>query len=74
MVIMLHGGGGTGRAAATETGWAVKADQAGFLAVFPEALARDPAKPSSFAGNPQLWNDGSDRFYSGQKAPDESPS
>ena len=48
-----------------------KADQAGFLAVFPEALARDPAKPSSFAGNPQLWNDGSDRFYSGQKAPDD---
>lgn len=71
VVIMLHGGGGTGRAAATETGWGAKADQAGFLAVFPEALARDPAKPSSFAGNPQLWNDGSDRFYSGQKAPDD---
>ena len=71
VIIMLHGGGGTGRAAATETGWGAKADQAGFLAVFPEALARDPAKPSSFAANPQLWNDGSDRFYSGQKAPDD---
>jgi polyhydroxybutyrate depolymerase len=71
VVIMLHGGGGTGRAAATETGWGAKADQAGFLAVFPEAVARDPAKPSSFAANPQLWNDGSDRFYSGQKAPDD---
>ena len=67
VVIMLHGGGGTGRAAATETGWGAKADQAGFLAVFPEALARDPAKPSSFAGNPQLWNDGSDRFYPARK-------
>jgi poly(3-hydroxybutyrate) depolymerase len=53
-VIMLHGGGGTGRAAATETGWDEKADQAVFLAVFPEALARDPAKPSSFAANPQV--------------------
>ncbi len=71
VVVMLHGGGGTGRAAATETGWGMKADQVGFLAVFPEALARDPAKPSSFAANPQLWNDGSDRFYSGQKAPDD---
>ena len=71
VVVMLHGGGGTGRAAATETGWGAKADQAGFLAVFPEALARDPAKPSSFAGNPQLWNDGSERFYTGQKAPDD---
>ena len=36
----------------------------------PNALARDPSRPSSFAGNPQLWNDGSDRFYPGQKAPD----
>ena len=52
VVIMLHGGGGTGRAAATETGWNAQADQAVFLAVFPEALARDPAKRSSFAGNP----------------------
>jgi polyhydroxybutyrate depolymerase len=71
VVVMLHGGGGTSKAAATETGWGAKADKEGFLAVFPDALARDPAKTGSFARNPQLWNDGSDRFYPGQKAPDD---
>jgi len=71
LVIMLHGGGGTGRAAAYETGWATKADEAGFLAVFPDAVPRDPTKPASFAANPQLWNDGSDRFYEGQEQVDD---
>ncbi|MBI3374321.1 MAG: hypothetical protein HY017_21565 [Betaproteobacteria bacterium] len=71
VVIMLHGGGGTARAAMWETGWALKSEQEGFLAVFPNAMAADPARPSSFAGNPQLWNDGSDRFYPGQSAPDD---
>ena len=71
VVIMLHGGGGTSQGAAAETGWDRKADQENFLAVFPNALARDPVKPGSFGRNPQLWNDGSDRFYPGQKAPDD---
>jgi polyhydroxybutyrate depolymerase len=71
LVIMLHGGGGTAKAAMWETGWAEKADQAGFLAVFPNALPPDPSRPGHFARNPQLWNDGSDRFYPGQKSPDD---
>ncbi len=71
VVIMLHGGGGTGNAAAAETGWGAKADEAGFIAVFPEAMPPDPTKPSRFIRNPQLWNDGSDRFYPGQNAPDD---
>jgi polyhydroxybutyrate depolymerase len=71
VVVMLHGGGGTGKAAAEETSWGAKADTEGFLAVFPDALARDPAKRSSFARNPQLWNDGSDRFYADQNAVDD---
>lgn len=71
LVIMLHGGGGTARSAMWETEWAEKADEEGFLAVFPNAMARDPAQRSSFARNPQLWSDGSDRFHPGQKAPDD---
>jgi polyhydroxybutyrate depolymerase len=71
LVVMLHGGGGTARAALWETEWAVAAEREGFLVAFPNARARDPSQPSSFAGNPQLWNDGSDRFYPGQKAPDD---
>jgi len=71
VVVMLHGGGGTGKAAATETGWDSKADEVGFLAVFPEAMPPDPTKRSHFSRNPQLWNDGSDRFYPGQNAVDD---
>ncbi|MFA6929275.1 MAG: carboxylesterase family protein [Lentisphaeria bacterium] len=71
VVVMLHGGGGTSKAAAEKTGWGAMADKEGFLAVFPDALSRDPSKPSHFSRNPQLWNDGSGRFYSGQKAPDD---
>jgi polyhydroxybutyrate depolymerase len=71
LVIMLHGGGGNAKAAMWETGWTEKADNAGFLVVFPNAMALDPSRQSSFARNPQLWNDGSDRFYLGQKDPDD---
>lgn len=71
VVVMLHGGGGTSKAAAFETGWGAKADEACFLAVFPDAMSRDPSQPSNFARNPQLWNDASDRFYPGQNPPDD---
>lgn len=71
LVIMLHGGGGSARAAMVETGWREKADEAGFLAVFPNAMPPDPSRPGSFTRNPQLWNDGSDRFYPGQAAVDD---
>lgn len=71
LVIMLHGGGGTAKAASWETEWAVKAEKEGFLVIFPNAMARDPTRRSSFARNPQLWNDGSDRFYPSQHAPDD---
>lgn len=71
LVVMLHGGGGTAKAAMWETGWTEKADNAGFLAVFPNAMPQDASQRSSFAKNPQLWNDGSDRFYPSQKAPDD---
>jgi len=61
VVIMFHGGGGKARGAMEETGWSAKADKENFLAVYPEGLARDPARHSSFVGNPQSWNDGSQR-------------
>jgi polyhydroxybutyrate depolymerase len=71
VVVMLHGGGGTGKAAATETGWGAKADEAQFVAVFPDAMPPNPTKPSSFGRNPQLWNDASERFYAGQNKVDD---
>lgn len=71
VVVMLHGGGGTSRAAAYETGWNAKADKTGFIVVYPDALARDPARKSHFSKNPQLWNDGSARLQPNQKPTDD---
>jgi polyhydroxybutyrate depolymerase len=61
VIIMFHGGGGTGQVAMKETGWDKKADQEGFLAVFPDGSRPDPSKRARFRGNPQTWNDGSRR-------------
>ncbi len=71
VVIMFHGGGGTARNTMEQTGWTDKADQAGFLAVFPEGSAPDPTKPGNFRTNPQTWNDGSGRFHAGEKNIDD---
>jgi polyhydroxybutyrate depolymerase len=59
VVIMFHGGGGKAKGAMRETGWADKADQEGFLAVFPEGTRRNPHLQPRFVGNAQTWNDGS---------------
>lgn len=71
LVIMLHGGGGTARAAEWETAWAAKAEKEGFYVAFPNAMNRYPQKRSNFAANPQLWNDGSERFYPNQSHVDD---
>ncbi|MDP3509690.1 MAG: PHB depolymerase family esterase [Candidatus Melainabacteria bacterium] len=71
LVLMLHGGGGTGRAAIWETGWADKAESEGLVVAFPNAMPPDATLASHFSRNPQLWNDGSGRFFSEQKAVDD---
>jgi polyhydroxybutyrate depolymerase len=59
LVVMLHGGGGTAKTAATATRLSEKADQAGFFAVYPQALPRDTVRPVTFLRNPTFWNVGS---------------
>jgi polyhydroxybutyrate depolymerase len=59
-VLMLPGMGATARWTLTETGWADKADQEGFLAVVPEGMPLDPSRPAHFWTNPLLWNAGGD--------------
>jgi polyhydroxybutyrate depolymerase len=58
LVFVFHGAGGTGELAAEITGWHHKADVEGFIAVFPDGLAKDPSRPQSFMRNPQFWNAG----------------
>jgi len=61
VVVMLHGAGGDGPGAERETGWDRKADEEEFIAVFPTALAGNPARTPSFLLNPRYWDDGSGR-------------
>jgi len=61
VVLMFHGGGSRAKDAMQDTGWAVKADREGFIAVFPEGTSPDPSHPTSFFKNPQTWNDGSEQ-------------
>jgi polyhydroxybutyrate depolymerase len=71
VVIVLHGEGGTAEGAMYETGWTHQADRSGFLAVFPEGTAPNSSEPPRFLGNPQTWNDGSGRFFSGENQVDD---
>ncbi len=48
-----------------------KGAEKGFLAVFPEGTARDPAHPPEFRRNPQTWNDGSGRGHVAKAAVDD---
>ncbi|MDP3795339.1 MAG: PHB depolymerase family esterase [bacterium] len=47
LVAVFHGGGGSGEKIAAQTGFAAKADQEGFIAVFPDGVRHN-------------WNDGRD--------------
>jgi len=58
LVVMLDGRGGTPWTAMKSTGWSAKADQEGFVVVYPEATRMDPSGPLHFLSNPQMWNAG----------------
>lgn len=58
LVLLLHGGGGSGTAALEKDGWATKADQEGFLVVAPEGLGARPTVTPNFKTNPAIWNSG----------------
>jgi poly(3-hydroxybutyrate) depolymerase/predicted RNA methylase len=72
LVVMLHGAGGTAEIAMESAGWTKKADQEGFIVVFPEALRPNSSKPASFLRNTSMWNDGSGRGYAGEQNVDDS--
>lgn len=58
LVIFLHGAGGNSEGAARHNGWLEKADQEGFIAVFPQGAPLDPKREGHFFTNPNIWNDG----------------
>ena len=64
VVVMLHGLGGTGEGVIQETGWDKKADQEGFLVVFPDGILVNQEAEPNLLTNPQIWNDGSKRGQS----------
>lgn len=71
VVFMLHGAGGSGAGADSETGWTSKSDREGFIAVFPDGTPPRPSLPARFLLNPRLWNDGSGRGAAGKENIDD---
>lgn len=57
IVFFFHGAGGTAQQSSRTYGWAEKADEEKFFAVFPEGLPVRPDKPGSFLLNPHIWRD-----------------
>jgi polyhydroxybutyrate depolymerase len=62
VVILLHGTGGTIRWTQEEARFHRFAERADFVAVIPQGLTPDPAKPHKFIDNPPMWNVGSQLF------------
>jgi polyhydroxybutyrate depolymerase len=58
LVMLLHGGGGSGTHALEKDGWAAKADAGRFVVVAPDGLPAAPKLPASFRTNPIVWNSG----------------
>ena len=54
-VFMLGGVGSTASSEASEFGWAQKAEQEGFLAVFPEPVVTQPDLPADRKNNLTFW-------------------
>lgn len=71
VVFMLHGAGGTAEIAARATRFDVLADREGIIAVYPEAVRREPDRPARFLTNPPIWNDGSGRGFAGRQNVDD---
>lgn len=71
VVFMLHGAGGSGAGADSETGWTSKSDREGFIVVFPDGTPPRPSLPARFLLNPRLWNDGSGRGAAGKENIDD---
>ena len=64
VVFMFHGFNGTAEWSLRLTGWAEKADDQQFIAVFPEGSRPYPQQPMNPMTNSPSWNDGSGRFSS----------
>jgi polyhydroxybutyrate depolymerase len=71
LVFMLHGAGGNADNTVVQTGWDKKADEVGFLVVFGNATTITDKRVASFLLNPQIWNDGSGRAFSGKRNVDD---
>lgn len=58
LVVLLHGGGGSGISALQHNGWDAKADAEGFIVVAPDGLPAAPRLRGNFKLNPVVWNSG----------------
>jgi len=63
IVIALHGGGESAQYMIDATGWTSKADEEGFLVIFPEGTYPNLTEKPGLSVNQRTWDDGAGRFY-----------
>ena len=71
LVVMLHGAGGRARQALENYRWDRLADREGFVVAAPQGLPARPRAAASLVFNPNVWNDGSERFTPERRAIDD---
>ncbi len=71
LVLILHGAGGEARQTLENYRWDRAADRAGFVVAAPQGLPARPRSRPNLLLNPNVWNDGSDRFSAERRAIDD---
>ena len=71
LVIALHGFGSTAGKIVKDMQWSEKAEKESFIVVYPQGSRAKPKQAANLWKNPQSWNDGAGRFYSGKENVDD---
>lgn len=71
LVLMFHGGGGSGRLALIAGDWADKADEVGFFVACPQGVRPHDERRATFLRNPQFFNVGAGIGYAEEAQVDD---
>lgn len=71
LVLLLHGAGGNARNALQAYRWDRMADREGFVVAAAQGLPARPGGSANLMTNPNVWNDGSERFSAARRQIDD---
>ncbi len=73
VLVLLHGAGGSGGGFLDRSGWALKAQESGFLAIAPSGVPVRPDDSPDFLTNPRVWNIGPGSLFEGPRQNIDDP-